>query len=527
MARERTVDVHRQEVLELIERRFRHAFEASIVGMALIDLDGRYLRVNQAFCALVGRPRDDLLARTWQSITHPDDVAQGDDYVRIAVATGAPLSRQVKRYLRPDGSFVWALVNVSLLTRDDGRPLCFFSQIVDIDEHQRAEAALQEAEKKHRALVEQLPGIVYTAEGGVEGRWLYVSPQIETMLGYKPQEWTSDPGAWFRAVHPDDKERVLQEESSEWARGPGYKAYGEYRLIARDGRTVWVRDEAAIIEGSPGAPSLWQGVIVDITHTKLLEKQVRHAHKMEAIGVLAGGAAHNFNNLLAVILNYAGFVIESLDSDDPARGDVEEILHAAKRASKLVRELLAFSRDEKVRAAMVDLNEVITAMEGLLRTALPSTVSLVADLGQGLPATKADAGQVEQVVLNLVLNARDAVDGRGEIRVSTTFERVHPRAAAARPGLHPGEYVCVEVIDDGCGMTEEVKARIFEPFFTTKGKALGTGLGLASVYGIVKQWQGYIDVDSAPGRGTCMKVYLPAADLRSPVSPSTPGALHR
>jgi two-component system, cell cycle sensor histidine kinase and response regulator CckA len=497
-------------VLDLVGGPLRHAFEAAVTGIALISLEGRYLLVNPALCRFLARSREELVGMGWRDLTYPDDLEPGERYAHAALERGVPSDTHEKRYLRPDGTARWAIVSVSLVQDDDGAPLCFMSQVVDIDERKRAERALQQAEEKHRALLERLPGIVYTAESGPEGRWLYVSPALETILGYKPEDWIRDPGAWLAAVHPDDYERVVQEESLGWSLGPGVNAYGEYRLVSADGRTVWVRDEAAIVEDPVQGP-VWQGVIIDITHTKMLEEQVRHAHKMEALGVLAGGAAHNFNNLLAVIQNYACFALESLGEEDPAGGDIREIVMAAKRASALVRDLLAFARQDSAPGAVIDLNEVVSGMEALMRTALHSRVELETALSDGAALTRADAGHIEQVVLNLVLNARDAIDDEGRIRIETTVEDIGAPEAARRPGLVPGRYACLCVSDDGRGMTAEVKARAFEPFFTTKSKASGTGLGLASVYGLVKQWQGYVQLDSEVERGTRVKIYIPGA----------------
>jgi two-component system cell cycle sensor histidine kinase/response regulator CckA len=502
---------HERHALDLVERRFRDAFAVSPIGMALVDTHGRFAYVNHALCGLLGRPREELLELTWQDVTHPEDVSRGESYMLDAVAGIKPQTQQQKRYVRPDGSYVWALVSTSLITEEDGTPACFFSQIVDIHEHKKAEEAVRRAERKHRALVERLPGIVYTAEGGARGRWYYVSPQLTPILGYEPEDWLADPSAWLNAVHPEDRERVVREEEAEWGEGPGSTAYSEYRMVASDGRVVYMRDEAAIVQEEAGAPPLWQGILVDVTHAKQLEEQVRHALKMEAVGVLAGGAAHNFNNLLAVIQNYAGFVMETLKPDDARRDDMGEILAASRRASKLVRDLLAFSRDERAQAVTIQLNDVVTGMASLLATTLGGGIRLSTRLDPDLPAMRSDAGQIEQVLLNLVLNARDALHGEGEIVIETGVDEIDVEEAGIEPARGSGSYVCFSVSDNGCGMSPEVQQRIFEPFFTTKGMT-GTGLGLASVYGIVKQWRGHIAVDSQVGRGTTFRICLPRAD---------------
>ena len=251
------------------------------------------------------------------------------------------------------------------------------------------------------------------------------------------------------------------------------------------------------------------------------EAQLRHAQKMEAVGTLAGGVAHDFNNVLSVILSYTGFLKDALDPADPMRVDVDEIGKAAERAASLTRQLLAFSRKQAFVPRVIDPNEVVRGLDPMLRRLVASDVEITMVPGAGVGAIVADKGQLEQLVMNLVVNARDATPKGGRVRVETASAVVRDAEMAPCPGMAPGEYVVIEVNDSGSGMTPEARARIFEPFFTTKELGKGTGLGLSVVYGIVAQSGGFISVDTAPGKGSTFRVYFPRTS-KTPREPSDP-----
>jgi two-component system, cell cycle sensor histidine kinase and response regulator CckA len=287
-----------------------------------------------------------------------------------------------------------------------------------------------------------------------------------------------------------------------------------------DDEVFWRADGSSFPVDYTSTPIWRRGRVVgavvtfqDITERKSLEAQVRQAQKMEAVGQLAGGVAHDFNNLIGVIQNYAAFVAEDLDQTDPRREDVQEIRDAATRAAGLTRQLLAFSRKEVIRPEIIDLNEAIANVNKLLARTIGEEIELHVGLAPDLWHTTIDRGQLEQVVLNLAINSRDAMSGGGgKLFVETANCEVDSGSAAAHPGLRPGRYVCLTVRDTGRGMSKEVLNRIFEPFFTTKGRGAGTGLGLSTVYGIVKQAEGYVLAESEPGRGATFTIYLPVTD---------------
>ena len=389
-------------------------------------------------------------------------------------------------------------------------------QIAVAIERKRAEEELRAAETKFRTLVEQLPTITYIAEFGAAGTWSYVSPQIDSLLGFSPQEWMADPEAWAKCLHPDDRDRVLAEESRTAQSGEPFRS--EYRMAGRDGRIIWCRDEATVMVERSTKRTVLLGVIHNITQRRQLEEQLRQAHKMEAVGRLAGGIAHDFNNLLMIIRGFSERILERVGADNTSGREASQINNAAEKAASLTAQLLAFSRMQVLRPSLLDLNTLVADMGEMVRRVIGEHIDLNLVLGTSLGAVKADQSQMEQVILNLVINARDAMPSAGKITVETANIFLDDVYAQHRTGVESGHYVLMAVSDTGVGMDAETQAQIFEPFFTTKGLGKGNGLGLATVYGVVKQSGGWIWVYSEPKRGTTFKVYLPRVDYT--VSPT-------
>jgi PAS domain S-box-containing protein len=397
----------------------------------------------------------------------------------------------------------------------------------EMEERERTERLLREAQAKYRSLVEDVPAIVYISPLRNDSSWSYVSPQIASVLGFSPQEWLAGP-TWHDRLHPEDRERVSMERAQAAGSDQRGSFVSEYRLLAKDGRVVWVSDEATIVRRED-QPLFYRGVLFDVTRRKqaeadkgALEVQLRQAQKMEAIGELAGGVAHDFNNLLAVIRNYASFVDEELDAADPKKEDLDEILKASERATALVRQLLTFSRKEIIRPELVDLNHLVGELHSLLKRALRESITTVVRLEEDLPTVEMDPGQVHQLLLNLAINAQDAMPDGGTLVIETSIVHVEANAGGHFDSLEPGPHACVAVSDTGTGMSAEVKSRIFEPFYTTKGRASGTGLGLSTVYGAIKRAGGHIAVYSREGLGTTFKIYLPARSQSISPAPAAP-----
>jgi two-component system, cell cycle sensor histidine kinase and response regulator CckA len=300
---------------------------------------------------------------------------------------------------------------------------------------------------------------------------------------------------------------------------------GEVRFRTKSGRQLLAQVILSLHCDEAGAPQYFIAIIEDVSERRKLEEQLRQSQKMEAVGKLAGGIAHDFNNLLTAILGFSALTLERLSAGDPARANVLEIQQAGQSAAALTRQLLAFSRRQILRLEVLDLNVVVTRMEGLLRRLIGEDIELVHRLESGLSRISADAGQIEQVILNLALNARDAMPRGGQLTIETKNLTLSEQQIGDRPMQTPGPYVMLAVSDTGVGMDPETQAQIFEPFFTTKPRGGGTGLGLSTVYGIVKQTGGWIWVYSEPGRGATFKLYFPltaeATDAQVPAAAPT------
>ena len=365
---------------------------------------------------------------------------------------------------------------------------------------------LIEGEELFRLITENAADMIAVVD--THGERLYNSPSYEKILGYTPEELSGTTAT--DQIHAEDRDRVLKAASD--ARRTGIGTTLEYRMRHKDGTWRTLESRASTIVKNGTVEKL---VIVnrDVTQRKSLEEQFRQAQKMEAIGRLSGGVAHDFNNLLGVIIGYGEIVQEGTPAESPLRSCVDEMLKAGHRAAGLTRQLLAFSRQQVLDPRILDLNAVVRDMEKMLKRLIGEDIQLVTSLDRSLIRIKADQGQIEQVVLNLAVNARDAMPEGGELTLHTSNFYMDEEFVSRYPyPVLVGDYVRFTVTDNGVGMDAATRARVFEPFFTTKEKGKGTGLGLSMVYGVVKQSGGYIDVTSEPGVGTCFNIYLPKAE---------------
>jgi two-component system, cell cycle sensor histidine kinase and response regulator CckA len=328
------------------------------------------------------------------------------------------------------------------------------------------------------------------------------------MFGFSAEEWLADSQNWIRHIHPDDH-KVIHAAEEASRRGERFQA--EYRIIRKDGQVVWVSDTAVVVPTADSRP-LMEGVIVDITERKQLETQLQQSRRMEAVGRLAGGIAHDFNNLLTIIKGYTELALKRAHVSPELRTDIERIEDASERATSLVRQLLAFSRRQVLQPKLIDLNGIVLGLDKLLRRLMDEDIQMVTIPGKNLGTIKADPAQIEQVIMNLVVNARDAMPNGGRLTIETQNVSLDAAYASEHVTMPPGNYVLLAVSDTGVGMTPEAASHIFEPFYTTKEAGRGTGLGLSTVYGIVKQSGGYIWVFSVPARGSTFKVYLPRVE---------------
>jgi PAS domain S-box-containing protein len=335
---------------------------------------------------------------------------------------------------------------------------------------------------------------------------------LQELFGYPAEEIGTTIEWIVSLLHPEDTDRVMESFYAVFNKGGGSRWKADYRLRRKDGKYANAEGRAYIVRGADGEPKRVIGAISDRTQQQSLEGQLRQSQKMEAIGRLAGGIAHDFNNILTVIRISSEFLLSDIPESDERRHDAQEIMKAADRAARLTRQLLAFSRHQVLDPQLLSLNEIISGLDGMLRRVVPENIDLIMELDPKLPHVKADAGQMEQVILNLVINGADAMPRGGRLAIRTSNVEVDATFSASHLDVPAGHYVCTTVSDTGVGMDQETAARIFEPFFTTKGIGKGTGLGLSTVHGIVTQSGGKIWVYSEPGLGTTFKIFLPKGE---------------
>lgn len=397
--------------------------------------------------------------------------------------------------------------------------LTFVSQqLASAIEHKRNEEALRNSEARYRSLVESAVYGIYRSDS--KGRLRDGNPALIAMLGYQSAEevLALDPEKDV-FLRPEELARLMRDANSK-----GRVDNFEVKWKRKDGNILTVRLSGRVVSNGEQSEGLLELIAEDVTEKRVLEDQFRQAQKMEAVGRLAGGVAHDFNNLLMVISGYTEVLLEKLEPANQLHSKVEAIQQAADRATTLTRQLLAFSRKQLLELKVVDVNAIVQDMERLLRPLIGENIELTTRLEQNVGQTRADAGQLEQVIMNLVVNAKDAMPDGGEITIQTASAVLDDSYRREYTYVQPGPYVMLSVSDTGCGMDKETQSRIFEPFFTTKEKGKGTGLGLSTVYGIIKQSGGYIFAHSELGHGTTFRIYLPrvedAAEITDTVTPS-------
>jgi len=503
---------YRQQQDEETVRRQSMAMDSSVDGIGILDEQGIHVYANSALARLLGfEGAERIVGQPWRIVYAFQEMDKLEPEIRQSLAQNQRWSSPMS-LRRPDGSKLPVEMTVAIMP--DGGTIC---SCRDQSQREETERARMEAETKYKMLVEQVNAITYIAEIGIEGQWYYVSPQIQRILGFTQDEWLEQSHNWAQFIHTDDLTAVLAAEDAS-ARGEPFQA--EFRVRRKDGREVWISDAGVVVQGS-GPHPLMEGIMMDITERKVLETQLQQSRKMEAVGRLAGGIAHDFNNLLTIVTGYTELALTRPSVTQDLRGDIERIENASSRAAALVRQLLAFSRKQVLQPKVLDVNSIVLNMDTLLRRLMDDNIEMITHVQENIGKVKADPAQLEQVIMNLVVNARDAMPDGGRLTVETVNVDLDSGYADDHATVKPGRYVMLAISDSGIGMDQDTVAHIFEPFFTTKESGRGTGLGLSTVYGIVKQSGGYIWVYSEPARGSTFKVYLPRVDGASEEAAST------
>jgi PAS domain S-box-containing protein len=495
---ERLVAKHAQ--LRLRELKFRRLFEAGSAGVLISDREGNFKEANPAFLAMVGYTKADVVAGKvdWESLTPLHRLVPDVEERAQLRSTGfLPLSE--REFMHKDGHCISALVASAAL---EGSTECI-SYVTNISERKLVEEALRASEERYRVLFEQSPFPKFLYEHQTL-RYLAVNEAAIRHYGYSREEFMN---MSIEDLQP--LEEVGRVRLAVSAIGPGTTNPGVYRHRKKDGQQIDV--DITVHRFLLGTKTCVLAVALDVTEHNRLESQLRQAQKMEAIGRLAGGVAHDFNNLLSVILSYSKMLAAPLQRGDPMRDDLEEITLAGDRATALTRQLLAFSRQQVLEPQLVGMNSIVDGISKMLQRTVGEDVELSIVSGRGLGAVLVDPGQLEQVLMNLVVNSRDAMPKGGKLTIETASTMLDAGYAALHPGVTAGRYAMLAVTDTGQGMDAATKERIFEPFFTTKELGRGTGLGLSTVFGIVQQSGGHIFVYSEKELGTTIKVYLPEA----------------
>jgi two-component system cell cycle sensor histidine kinase/response regulator CckA len=496
------------------ERNYRLLFETSPIPKWVFDTETTmFLAVNEAAVQHYGYSRDEFMAMAIDDIRPAEEVGRLHDHLAAPQDLEEPWSRPTElwRHVRKDGT----VLDVEVTAQHqlfEGRPARVVLAL-DVTERLRAEQSLRRSESRYRELFENATDLIATVD--LESRFTAVNAAFTTTLGYSSEELIGRP---LSGLVPEESHIQLGTAREDKLEGLGGTVY-VHDLIAKDGRRIPVEVASRIIE-EDGRPVGIEAICRDLSERRHLESQLRQSQKLEAIGRLAGGIAHDFNNLLTVISGYTEALLEQ--GDPEAAPDLKEIAAAADRATILTRQLLAFSRRQVLQPRIVNVNEVVENIAPMLRRLIGEDVDLVAALDGEIDTVLADPSQLEQVLVNLAVNARDAMPHGGRLTIETGRVELDAEFVATHPDAVAGKHTMLAVSDTGTGMTAETIAQIFEPFFTTKPLGSGTGLGLSTAYGIVRQSHGSIWVYSEPEHGTTFKVYLPAQPDRQPLRQSPP-----
>ncbi len=510
------------------ERKYRSILETMAEGLFETDLKGNYTFLNDAACRMLGYTREEMIGKNYRMIHTPDTIR----YLRETY------SRMYERHkvesllsyeaIGKDGTVRVHQANTSIIRDKTGEIVGFRALVRDITENKRAEEALRESEERYRSILETMEEGY--AEYDVKGNITFVNDATCRLLGYRRDDLV---GMNYRRFHAPEVATYIKKVFIEMYQTGRPQFLLDYEAIRSDGSIRICEMSAAVLRDASGQTKGFRILVRDVTGRKKseeekakIEQQLLQSQKMESVGRLAGGVAHDFNNMITVILGYAELIRMRIPGDNSLLKDLQEIEKAATRSRDITRQLLAFSRKAIIAPQNVQLNHLIIDVQKTILHLLGEDIDLKFYPGDDLRRIKVDPSQMEHVLINLAVNARDAMLNGGKLTIETRNVNLSEEYCRIHPGVLSGDYVMLGVSDDGVGMDKETLGRIFEPFFTTKETGKGTGLGLAMVYGIVKQNEGFINVYSEPGKGTTFTVYIPrsrdeATEKKKEVEPLT------
>ena len=554
------VHLRAHESMNFMKGSFRDLLEAAPDAMIVVSGRGEVVLVNTQTEKLFGYQRNELLHQSVEILipsrfrkqhqtdradffthAHSRSMGSGLDLVGLRKdGSEFPVDVMLSPVATEDGTVVLSIIrditerkqNEELARQNSEMKMAMAVKNAElaaakkelelIAESERMAEALRRSEARVRHLVDS--SIIGIATGDLDGRLIDANDACLKMLGCTREDLSAGQMRWDVITPPEfhDSDRKIVEQ----LRRTGVATPWEKQFICKDGKRVSVLIGVTTMIGISGETEA-VSFILDLTERKRLEQQLRQAQKMEAVGQLAGGIAHDFNNLLSIIIGYSELLEARFDASDPLRAKLEQIRRAGQRAATLTRQLLTFSRKQVLEPKVLELNHVVADTLRMLQYLIGEDIELIAVPRSNLWHVSADPGQVEQVIINLAVNARDAMPKGGKLTIETDNFEIDEVFVRQHAGSVPGSYVMLSVTDTGCGMDEETKGHIFEPFFTTKALGKGTGLGLATVYGVVKQSGGYISVYSDLGRGTSFKIYLPRAERSVPPAVSVSGGTGR
>ena len=502
------------QLIQESEQRFRMLGESILHQVWTAKPDGTLDYVNARTLEYLGVTKEETLTKIWQDAIHPDDLPVCIERWEKSLRTGAHYEVEF-RMRDARGNYRWYLGRATGGLDADGQIFKWFGTNTEINDRKTAEQLLRQSEERFQLVARATNDVLWEWDIATDHIWL--NEGMQTVFGYTVDQIENRYEFWRDGIHPEDLKEI-QRGIYQFLDGDEEIWTGEYRYARADGEYVTVVDRRILVRDEQGKPLRMLGSIRDISENKQAEQllvesenRLRQSQKMEAIGTLTGGVAHDFNNLLTAILGNSQLALRDVSEGDPLHRRLMEIRGAGNRAAVLTRQLLAFSRRQHLERKVINLNDSICDITKLIQRIIGEDIEVAVKCSGNLATVFADAAQIEQVVMNMAVNARDAMPAGGKLIIETNNVVLDQSYCRQYPYVQPGNYVQIRVSDDGCGMSEETKARIFEPFYTTKEIGKGTGLGLSMAYGIVKQHDGHINVYSEVGYGTSFKVFLPVS----------------